>query len=260
MSIAVTLTLALLAAPAPQAGARPGAAGALQQSRAQEHRALVNEYEAAFRDWKQKLRELRRAKDESWRELRKEPPALVFWPRFEALAEAGQGRALEWMAQQADERTESRAEAAVLKRELYARLFERHGAENWLAGTIARLSKERVYLGEDNLVALLEGVAGREGVHPEVAARALVTLAGELDGRKATEAERKRAEELYLRAHERFPDTLAGREAEQTVFELRHLRPGKPAPDFSAKDADGVEFKLSDYRGKVVLVDFWGFW
>ena len=25
-------------------------------------------------------------------------------------------------------------------------------------------------------------------------------------------------------------------------------------------DLDGVEFKLSDYRGKVVFLDFWGDW
>ena len=23
---------------------------------------------------------------------------------------------------------------------------------------------------------------------------------------------------------------------------------------------DGVTFKLSDYRGKVILLDFWGYW
>jgi hypothetical protein len=35
---------------------------------------------------------------------------------------------------------------------------------------------------------------------------------------------------------------------------------GKVAPDFEAEDQDGVAFKLSDYRGKVVALDFWGFW
>jgi cytochrome oxidase Cu insertion factor (SCO1/SenC/PrrC family) len=32
---------------------------------------------------------------------------------------------------------------------------------------------------------------------------------------------------------------------------------GYPAPEIQGIDADGVAFKLSDYRGKVVLVDFW---
>jgi thiol-disulfide isomerase/thioredoxin len=35
---------------------------------------------------------------------------------------------------------------------------------------------------------------------------------------------------------------------------------GYPAPDFSFTDLDGKARKLSDYRGKVVLVDFWGTW
>jgi hypothetical protein len=51
-----------------------------------------------------------------------------------------------------------------------------------------------------------------------------------------------------------------GEEANQELFELRHLRIGKAAPDIEGEDLDGVKFKLSDYRGKVVVLDFWGDW
>jgi peroxiredoxin len=34
----------------------------------------------------------------------------------------------------------------------------------------------------------------------------------------------------------------------------------KPAPEFSLKDADGRLVRLSDYRGKVVMLNFWATW
>jgi len=35
---------------------------------------------------------------------------------------------------------------------------------------------------------------------------------------------------------------------------------GMAAPVIEGQDVDGVPFKLSDYRGKVVVLDFWGDW
>jgi hypothetical protein len=48
--------------------------------------------------------------------------------------------------------------------------------------------------------------------------------------------------------------------AEGTLFQLEKLQIGMPCPDFEASDENGVKFKLSEYKGKVVLLDFWGFW
>jgi peroxiredoxin len=53
--------------------------------------------------------------------------------------------------------------------------------------------------------------------------------------------------------------TLAG-EVEPELFELRRLRVGALAPDIEAVDLAGKKFKLSDYRGKVVLLVFWASW
>jgi peroxiredoxin len=41
---------------------------------------------------------------------------------------------------------------------------------------------------------------------------------------------------------------------------LKAEKDRKPAPDFALKDADGKLVHLSDYKGKVVLLDFWATW
>jgi len=41
---------------------------------------------------------------------------------------------------------------------------------------------------------------------------------------------------------------------------VRPSKERKKAPDFALKDANGRTVHLSDYRGKVVLLDFWATW
>ncbi len=55
-------------------------------------------------------------------------------------------------------------------------------------------------------------------------------------------------------------DTTIGTITKPMLFKLRYLSVGKKAPDIEGKDADGKEFKLSQYRGKVVLIDFFADW
>lgn len=75
-------------------------------------------------------------------------------------------------------------------------------------------------------------------------------------------------ETLLKEAEKRLDDLVAAYpdakkqvdSAKSELFSLRHLQVGKPAPDIEGEDLEGKKFKLSDYRGKVVLLDFWGHW
>ena len=53
--------------------------------------------------------------------------------------------------------------------------------------------------------------------------------------------------------------TLADR-ARSALDEIRNLNVGKIAPEIGGVDVDGRPFKLSDYRGKVVVLNFSGSW
>ena len=53
--------------------------------------------------------------------------------------------------------------------------------------------------------------------------------------------------------------TLGG-QAKPVLNEITQLSVGNVAPEITAEDLEGVPFKLSDYRGKVVMIDFWGHW
>jgi TolA-binding protein len=53
--------------------------------------------------------------------------------------------------------------------------------------------------------------------------------------------------------------TLAD-DAKGQLHEIRDLAIGKVSPDIEGEDVEGHKFKLSEYRGKVVVLDFWGDW
>ena len=51
-----------------------------------------------------------------------------------------------------------------------------------------------------------------------------------------------------------------GKYAAAELFELRRLQIGMIVPEIEGVGIDEKPMKLSDFRGKVVLLDFWGDW
>ena len=55
-----------------------------------------------------------------------------------------------------------------------------------------------------------------------------------------------------------FPEYTEALQAE--LNKLSMLQPGQPAPDFALHDLDGQAVSMSQFKGKVVLLDFWASW
>ncbi len=75
-----------------------------------------------------------------------------------------------------------------------------------------------------------------------------------LNGTPLTVEQRRGIEERLARK------TTLGQEAEARLDDMVNLAVGKPAPDIEGVDVDGKPLRLSDYRGKVVMLVFWGSW
>ncbi|MFN0052382.1 MAG: trypsin-like peptidase domain-containing protein [Planctomycetales bacterium] len=65
---------------------------------------------------------------------------------------------------------------------------------------------------------------------------------------------------VYYCSDPEHPFHRLGPEAEDLQYRLGQLAVGRQAPEITGRGQDGSEMRLSDYRGKVVLIDFWVSW
>jgi hypothetical protein len=126
-----------------------------------------------------------------------------------------------------------------------------------VAGSLSNLAYASPALGERGLREILA-----KSPHKEVQGVASLSLGRFLKHLNKT----KEAEDLFERVSNEFSTVRSSRGeslgeiAKHELFELRNLAIGKSAPEISGEDVEGKKFALSDYRGKVVVLDFWGNW
>src|SRR5262245_23876645 len=163
----------------------------------------------------------------------------------------GKGYALE--LQKADlARSEAEAE------KLYAELTEKYLPD--MKPSSAALLCQRLHYATDS-EGLLRVLYTRDK-RDDVRGVACLVLAQVLRG-SPDEKKRKESEKLFEEAADNYAhvktafDGTVGRKARSELVDLRSLSVGKAAPEIQGTDQDGKPFKLSDYKGKVVLLDFW---
>ena len=257
--------LASAQSPAPAASAPKTDEAAL----AAEFDALGEAFEAAQQEYYKKLSALyapfreREPSAEELVELERqvkelEPldPTKSFAPRYAALA--------------------AKAKGTVVAAKAWLRVVSFGGGGEFTAeGAIATLLAEHLERAElaelastlaytqlaPELVRSTLGTLRAKSPHDTVKAAATLSLA--VNSQREDVA---RAKELYRELVAKYAALDAGwggtygEIGTRALFELERLQVGMVAPDFEASDENDVKFKVSDYRGKVVVLDFWGFW
>jgi RNA polymerase sigma factor (sigma-70 family) len=121
------------------------------------------------------------------------------------------------------------------------------------------------HLGSDKLAPLLERqhapddflrAVAEKSPHPQVAAHARLAQA-----KRLARGNRERQAEAICDGILKDKELASlHRNAESLLFEIRHLGVGKVVPEIDGLDLDDKPMKLSEHRGKVVLLSFWATW
>jgi len=219
-----------------------------------ELKSLKSEYRKAEQEYYRPYREAKTQEEIDKIKLDPEKePAPIYFKKFKDLAarakgsEAAAGALLEvvQLAQQSNRGPEAReAVDTLMDSHIESPAMERLATSLRYAG----------FMMEGDRTAYL-GKIQEKSPHAKVKAAATYTLA--VQGMSKRE---KESRELFARLKKEFGDTSYAKKADAFLFELDFLQIGKVAPDVEATDEKGEKYKLSDYRGKVVVLDFWGFW
>lgn len=219
--------------------------------------SLVWKHAAAEARWNASWRKL---KGKERRLARKQNPARDFLKDFQDLADAGDSGAKGWLIRHLNVATDLKSKE--LKVELY-RLFTEvieSEANSRHADRFTQLIGQKgARLARDQRAVLYELMLAKTNDRT-AQARCMDQLVDLYLGPKATEAQGKLASEYKARLLKDYLDTPMGGKlwGEANVGAFQGV--GTKVPDFPATDIEGNAFRISDYEGQVVMLDFWGFW
>ncbi len=216
---------------------------------------LLLEYQAAVKALRAQIQAAQGAKEKA--ALRKNHPAKAFWPRFEALAQGGEGRAWLWKVSTQRERGVPRKQRDAERLDAYTRLLKDYPKAPWLATAMEQVAKDGK-VDSDLRVRLFQHVANRHDQSESHRTLARFHAGHILFTHKDPTKQPLGKAMLEALVQEDPKSALALRA--QVILEKPDLTVGSMAPDFIGKTIDGKQLQLSDYRGKVVLIDFFGFW
>lgn len=180
-------------------------------------------------------------------------------PSYEQVEGQGRPFAYQWLAVELGSYYYDGVDGpwSALRADLLTILYKQFPTEKWVYASLRRLLPAVEGLPGDRLEpgfqALLE-----KNQEPRV--RALANFAmGQCAKVGGDQRSYERAIEYYTKARDELPEGEVRISAESARAGLASCMPGRPAPSSPAPDADGQSFSVADYKGRVVMLEFWSF-
>ena len=251
-----SVTLLLLLAPDGAFAQEQTPAAAPSQEFQSEYDALMKEYQEAQQLYYKAYSELEtEAEREAFFADLATSPSQIFAPRFRAFAErAGThpaaAQAWMWMLMSSGDAAE-----------------QQNGVDRLLADFLhdpvmvqpAQFIQYSVQtLGRKPVITAMRTVR-EKSQHATARLAATLTLGiVQIEGKSPTvRAEGRSLLEELIRT---VPESEQAKRAAGQLFEMERLQIGMLAPEIEGSDSEGKAFRLSESRGQVVVLDFWGFW
>lgn len=293
-ALLLVAALPLQQAVAQSAGESPTAPSVAAQA---EYRELVAAYTKASREFeRQRVIEIEAARAAGQpRPAPGAPEPIAEWlPKFQAGADKWRGTDgavpfLVWIGTQSLDTNHEAVLATLLTDHLQSPEFgaalplvtrqrRARGKRNLdIALMVRQQNGEKVVVEDDGQAEAREALVRQQlatilagNPHPNVKAQTLLARANlvfesdtgiDLESRaKVDPARRPAALDDIRQAALLATDTKLKAQLDRLLHVHERLIIGVVAPEIEGPDLDGVTFKLSDYRGKVVLLNFWGYW
>jgi hypothetical protein len=143
-------------------------------------------------------------------------------------------------------------------------LVDKHPTHTALFAATLRLGYQARSLGEERFTSLATRILASEAP-PETKANVLFArmtlLTRSVPRGKALSAEQQAAHDAdRARILEIAPDSIAAYRVDGERFQAERLQIGMTAPNILGTDLFGEAISLEQFRGKVVVIDFWGDW
>jgi hypothetical protein len=255
------LLLPLLGGPPMNVPPRPGLALAVESQDADERfEALTDEMSAIVAEWRAVISEARAASEAGDKEamdaIPMRPDFSALAPKFEQAAAdyAGSDDAvafLMWMLTQGGEDAGKKAIVTLTSAHAGSALLAEYG------GMFPNLDR---MCSEEAAQAFIAAVKAENKNIDVIGWVTLTQLGDTVNNAELDSDEYKSARKELLGIAEKVEsDEL--RDKIQGSIDLREkFGEGVVSPDIEGIDLDGTDFKLSDYKGKIVFLDFWGDW